>query len=95
MTVAALPITLCALVLGYFAVKRENRPLFWTFLGTCSAACAYFVYKLYVIYRDRETDYKLVYKSLTVFGSSSSCPSTSFLPCPFHLFPSHILPSFR
>jgi hypothetical protein len=47
-TVAALPITLSVLVLGFFAVKKEHRGLFWTFLVGCAVGCAYFVYKVRV-----------------------------------------------
>jgi hypothetical protein len=91
-TVAALPITLSILVLGYFAVKREHKGLFYAFLSGCAIGCAYFIYKvrltsllfffplsetdeqsfasqLFIIYRDRETDYRLVFKSLTVFAA--------------------------
>ncbi|GAA5971403.1 hypothetical protein JCM11641_008340 [Rhodosporidiobolus odoratus] len=68
-TVAALPVTLVILFLGYLAVKREHKGYFWGFLAGCGAGCAYFVYKLFIIYRDRERDYRLVFKSLTVFAS--------------------------
>lgn len=79
--------------MGYFAIRREMRSLFWVFLLGCLAGACYFVYKvserrveernadllggtlinrtssqLVLIYRNRETDYVLVYKSLTVFG---------------------------
>ncbi|GAA6041710.1 hypothetical protein JCM8097_003094 [Rhodosporidiobolus ruineniae] len=68
-TVAALPITLLLLLLGYFAVKREHRLMFYGFLVGCAIGCAYFVYKLFIIYRDRDVDYRLVFKSLTVFAA--------------------------
>jgi hypothetical protein len=45
-TVAALPITLSILVLGYFAVKREHKGLFYAFLSGCAIGCAYFIYKV-------------------------------------------------
>ncbi|ORY58371.1 hypothetical protein BCR35DRAFT_203909 [Leucosporidium creatinivorum] len=69
LTVAALPITLLILIMGYFAIRREIRSLFWVFLLGCVAGACYFVYKLILIYRNRETDYVLVYKSLTVFAA--------------------------
>ncbi|GAA6005347.1 hypothetical protein JCM10207_002946 [Rhodosporidiobolus poonsookiae] len=69
LTVAALPVTLAILLLGYLAVKREHRMMFWGFLVGCALGCAYFVYKLFIIYRDRTTDYQLVFKSLTVFAA--------------------------
>ncbi|TNY24261.1 hypothetical protein DMC30DRAFT_413491 [Rhodotorula diobovata] len=55
-TVAALPVTSGMLLLGFLAVKHENRTGFWCFL-------------LFIIYRDRETDYRLVFKSLTIFAA--------------------------
>lgn len=42
--------------------------MFLVFLAGCTAGSAYFAYKLYMIYQNRDTDYLLVYKSLTVFG---------------------------
>ncbi|GAA5907766.1 hypothetical protein JCM5296_004529 [Sporobolomyces johnsonii] len=71
LTVAALPVTLLILILGYVAVKREHRLLFWVFASGCALGCAYFIYKLFIISRDRHTDYKLVFKSLTVFAAFS------------------------
>ncbi|BGP37042.1 hypothetical protein JCM10449v2_000946 [Rhodotorula kratochvilovae] len=68
-TVAALPISSLLLLLGYLAVKRENRAGYWGFLGGCAVGMAYFIYKLFIIYRDRERDYRLVFKSLTVFAA--------------------------
>ncbi|GAA5905459.1 hypothetical protein JCM6882_003167 [Rhodosporidiobolus microsporus] len=69
LTIAALPVSVALLVLGYFAVKREHKILFYSFLTGCAAGCAYFVYKLFIIYRDRLEDYRLVFKSLTVFAA--------------------------
>ncbi|CEQ40441.1 SPOSA6832_02059, partial [Sporobolomyces salmonicolor] len=90
LTVAALPVTLLILILGFVAVKREHRLLFWVFASGCALGCAYFIYKvrfcpplrcdtllitpvpqLFIISRDRHTDYKLVFKSLTVFAAFS------------------------
>ncbi|GAA5850838.1 hypothetical protein JCM9279_003942 [Rhodotorula babjevae] len=68
-TVAALPVTSGMLLLGYLAVKHENRTGYWCFLASCALGSAYFIYKLFIIYRDRETDYRLVFKSLTVFAA--------------------------
>ncbi|GAA5957296.1 hypothetical protein JCM3765_000416 [Sporobolomyces pararoseus] len=89
LTIAALPVTLLILVLGYFAVKREHKAWFYVFAAGCALGCAYFVYKLFIISRDRETDYKLVFKSLTVFASFSLAAliwtSVSALVC-FHNF---------
>lgn len=87
LTVAALPVTIIILLMGYFAVRRENNSLFWAFFGGCLVGAAYFVYKvpfftlidelaadplpsqLIQIYKNRATDYQLVFKSLTVFAS--------------------------
>ncbi|GAA5856404.1 hypothetical protein JCM8547_008728 [Rhodosporidiobolus lusitaniae] len=69
LTVAALPVTLVILLLGYFAVKREHKGMFWGFMAGCALGTAYFIYKLFIIYRDRERDYRLVFKSLTVFAA--------------------------
>lgn len=46
LTVAALPITLLILIMGYFAIRREMRGLFWVFLVGCLAGACYFVYKV-------------------------------------------------
>lgn len=51
LTVAALPITIMILILGYFSVKRENRLMFIAFITGDTAGSAYFAYKLYMIYR--------------------------------------------
>ncbi|GAA5924398.1 uncharacterized protein JCM15063_005631 [Sporobolomyces koalae] len=89
LTIAALPVTLLILVLGYIAVKKENRVWFYVFGAGCALGCAYFVYKLFIISRDRKTDYQLVFKSLTVFASFSLAAllwtSVSALVC-FHNF---------
>ncbi|GAA5822517.1 hypothetical protein JCM10212_002762 [Sporobolomyces blumeae] len=89
LTVAALPVTLVILIFGYIAVKRENRGLFYFFGAGCALGCAYFVYKLFIISRDRLTDYKLVFKSLTVFAAFSLAAlvwtSVSAMIC-FHNF---------
>ncbi|BGO88661.1 hypothetical protein NBRC10512_003489 [Rhodotorula toruloides] len=69
LTIAALPVTLVLLVLGYFSIKREHKVMVYVFLVGCAVGCAYFVYKLFIIYRDRQTDYQLVFKSLTVFAA--------------------------
>ncbi|GAA5997109.1 uncharacterized protein JCM10292_006213 [Rhodotorula paludigena] len=68
-TVAALPLALFVLLLGYFSVKLEHRAGFWGFVTGCAVAMGYFIYKLVIVYRDRERDYRLVFKSLTVFAA--------------------------
>jgi len=68
MTVAAVPTAFILLILGYLAVKREQRFLLYFFLLGCVAGAAYFVFKLFRIYERRATDYALVFKSLTLFA---------------------------
>ncbi|KAL8291640.1 hypothetical protein RQP46_001898 [Phenoliferia psychrophenolica] len=69
LTVAALPISLFLLGLGYASVRYEHRLLWWSFIVGALAGAAYFVWKLFRIYEFRSTDYKLIYKSLTVFAA--------------------------
>ncbi|KAM0750041.1 hypothetical protein T439DRAFT_348724 [Meredithblackwellia eburnea MCA 4105] len=69
LTVSALPITLFVLLIGYYSVRFEQRLLFWSFLLGSVVGAGYFVYKLVSIYQNRDTDYILVYKSLTVFAA--------------------------
>lgn len=45
-TVAALPVTSGMLLLGYLAVKHENRTGYWCFLASCALGSAYFIYKV-------------------------------------------------
>lgn len=46
LTVAAVPISLLLLGVGYFSVRREHRLLFWCFLVGALAGAAYFVWKV-------------------------------------------------
>lgn len=45
-TVAALPLALFVLLLGYFSVKLEHRAGFWGFVTGCAVAMGYFIYKV-------------------------------------------------
>ncbi|KAF7306731.1 hypothetical protein MIND_00464800 [Mycena indigotica] len=71
-TCAALPLSLVLLVEGHLAARHENKVMMSTFISGCSAAMIYFVYKaghLAKVLRYRATDdYKLVWKTLTVFS---------------------------
>ncbi|GAA5830622.1 hypothetical protein JCM11251_002536 [Rhodosporidiobolus azoricus] len=69
LTIAALPVSVGILLLGWYAVKQENKVAFFAFITGCAVGTAYFVYKLFIIYRDRLEDYRLVFKSLTVFAA--------------------------
>ncbi|KAK4052053.1 hypothetical protein OIV83_002347 [Microbotryomycetes sp. JL201] len=68
LTIAAMPITLLILIAGYIAVRKEINWLFYSFEGGCCAGVGYFVYKIFMVYQRRKTDYLLVFKSLTVFA---------------------------
>lgn len=46
LTIAALPVTLIILIIGYHAIKREHRGTFYVFGAGCALGCAYFVYKV-------------------------------------------------
>ncbi|KAK4051290.1 hypothetical protein OIO90_004771 [Microbotryomycetes sp. JL221] len=69
LTIAAMPITLLVLIAGYISVRREINWLFYSFEGGCCAGVGYFVYKIFMVYQRRHTDYLLVFKSLTVFAA--------------------------
>ncbi|KAM0788014.1 hypothetical protein ACM66B_006214 [Microbotryomycetes sp. NB124-2] len=68
LTIAAMPVTLLILIAGYVAVRREINWLFYSFEGGCCAGVGYFVYKIFMVYQRRKTDYLLVFKSLTLFA---------------------------
>lgn len=88
-TIAAAPVTLLILLVGYFGVRREQRGLLYVFLAGCVLGAGYFVFKvrrrvsyaradqqLVQIYRFRDTTYFLVYKSLTAFGMRAAATGT-------------------
>lgn len=45
-TIAATPLTLLVLVLGYFAIKRENRAMTLAFMLFMCCGAAYFLFKV-------------------------------------------------
>ncbi|KAH8929491.1 hypothetical protein BT69DRAFT_1307032 [Atractiella rhizophila] len=71
LTIAAIPIILIGLFAGAIAVRRENKKLMIGFIASCALGAAYFAFKLFRIYHKRDTDYALVFKSLTVFAALS------------------------
>jgi hypothetical protein len=70
LTEIAIPFALVLLIFGYLAAKYEWKYLMWGFLAGCVAAATYFAAKLVRIYQKRDTDYALVFRSLTVFCKS-------------------------
>lgn len=68
LTLAAVPITLGFLIMGYLGVKRENKFLTILFMFTMGGSIGYFSYKLFRIYQNPDGIYTLVKKSLTGFA---------------------------
>jgi uncharacterized protein (DUF983 family) len=68
-TYAALPLSVVLLVEGHLAARHENKWMMATFMMGCVGAMIYFIYKLIRVLTLNNTDqYKLVWKSLTVFS---------------------------
>jgi len=68
-TYAALPLSVVLLVEGHLAARHENKWMMATFMMGCVGAMIYFIYKLIRVLTQNNTDqYKLVWKSLTVFS---------------------------
>ncbi|TEB35221.1 hypothetical protein FA13DRAFT_1753510 [Coprinellus micaceus] len=68
-TCAALPLSLILLVEGHLAARHENKWMMATFMCGCVGAMIYFIYKLIKVLLGMSSDqYKLVWKSLTVFS---------------------------
>jgi hypothetical protein len=68
-TYAALPLSVVLLVEGHLAARHENKWMMATFMTGCVGAMIYFIYKLIKVLTLSNTDqYKLVWKSLTVFS---------------------------
>ncbi|KAF8845390.1 hypothetical protein BDN67DRAFT_987093 [Paxillus ammoniavirescens] len=68
-TWAALPLSVVLLVEGHLAARHENKWMMATFMSGCIGALVYFVYKTYKLLKYRETDYALVWHSLTTFSA--------------------------
>jgi len=70
LTLAAMPFTICLMVAGYTAARREIKWLMGMFIAGCVAGSAYFCFKLFRIYLHSSTreDYETAKASLTVFS---------------------------
>lgn len=68
-TFAALPLSIVLLIEGHLAARHENKWMMATFMFGCVGAMIYFIYKLIKVLLYNDTvQYKLVWKSLTVFS---------------------------
>jgi len=71
-TVAALPLAILLLIEGYLAARHENKWMMGSFMFGCVAGCAYFVYKAWRIFQEKDTETFLhVWKSLLIFACVS------------------------
>ncbi|RKP09465.1 hypothetical protein THASP1DRAFT_22700 [Thamnocephalis sphaerospora] len=71
LTIAALPVTLLAIVVAAYALRREGRRTMWgVFLGLFLAAC-YFLYKIVRIWTNETKKYENVKYYLTVFVAAT------------------------
>lgn len=69
LTWAAFPLSVILLIEGHLAARHENKWMMATFMSGCAAALVYFIYKTYTLLKYRETDYALVWHSLTTFSA--------------------------
>ncbi|KAF9243819.1 hypothetical protein BU15DRAFT_86252 [Melanogaster broomeanus] len=69
LTWAALPLSIVLLIEGHLAARHENKWMMATFMSGCIAALVYFIYKTYALLKYRETQYALVWHSLTTFSA--------------------------
>jgi len=71
-TIVALPLSMLLLFEGHLAARHESKWMMGTFLMGCVAALIYFIYKLFRILTQRNSDiFKSVYKSLSAFATIS------------------------
>lgn len=70
-TIISAPFSLLILVFAWYSVRKELRWGMCLFMVGLTGAMVYFVYKLFRIWQNKETLYKEVYKSLTVFSTLS------------------------
>ncbi|KAG9034916.1 hypothetical protein FRB95_012332 [Tulasnella sp. JGI-2019a] len=71
-TIVALPLAILLLVEGYLAARHENKWMMGSFMLGCVAGCAYFGYKAWKIFEDKNTEtFKFVWKSLIIFACVS------------------------
>lgn len=68
-TIVALPFSILLLIEGWLAARHENKWMMGSFMVGCVAGCAYFVYKAYRIYVQKDTDdFVHLWKSLLIFA---------------------------
>jgi len=70
-TIISGPFSLLTLTFGWYSVRKELKSGMLAFFVGLSGAMVYFVYKLFRIWQLKDTLYKEVYKSLTVFSTLS------------------------
>lgn len=70
-TIISAPFSLLILVFAWYSVRKELKYGMLLFLVGLTGAMVYFVYKLFRIWQLKDTLYKEVYKSLTVFSTLS------------------------
>ncbi|KAG9049153.1 hypothetical protein FS837_011072 [Tulasnella sp. UAMH 9824] len=68
-TIIALPFSILLLIEGWLAARHENKWMMGSFMVGCVAGCAYFVYKAYRIYLQKDIDdFVHLWKSLLIFA---------------------------
>lgn len=70
-TIISAPFSLLILLFAWYSVRKELKYGMLLFLVGLTGAMVYFVYKLFRIWQLKDTLYKEVYKSLTVFSTLS------------------------
>ncbi|ETS63642.1 hypothetical protein PaG_01942 [Moesziomyces aphidis] len=70
-TIISAPFSLLILFFAWYSVRKELKYGMLAFLVGLTGAMVYFVYKLFRIWQLKDTLYKEVYKSLTVFSTLS------------------------
>lgn len=69
-TVAALPASIIILFAGFAAARYENRPLMFAFMASCMGACGYFIFKLFRVVSQRNTNSSIKPVVKTLVGSA-------------------------
>lgn len=68
-TIIALPFSILLLIEGWLAARHENKWMMGSFMVGCVAGCAYFVYKAYRIYLQKDNDdFVHLWKTLLIFA---------------------------
>jgi len=68
-TWAALPLSILLLIEGHLAARHENKWMMGTFMFGSVGALVYFIYKLFRVLQNRETQYAQYWKSLSTFSA--------------------------